>query len=86
MGEKQREKQTRPDTRQKMRLVCVLSTFENNWGRTDRPTDGETDGVGSAMSKGAIVHLIALLLFRVFFFLYSLYLCYMFPHVNKLDI
>ena len=26
-----------------MRLVCVLSTFENNWGRTDRPTDGRTD-------------------------------------------
>ena len=26
-----------------MRLVCVLSIFENNWGRTDRPTDGRTD-------------------------------------------
>jgi len=31
---------TRPDTRHKMRLVCVLFTFENNTGRTDGPTDG----------------------------------------------
>ena len=38
-----REKK-RPDTRRKMRLVCVLITFENNtgpsYGRTDGPTDG----------------------------------------------
>ena len=27
-----------------MRLVCVLSTFKNNTGRTDRRTDGPTDG------------------------------------------
>ena len=40
-------KKTRPDTRQKMRLVCVLSTFKNNWGRTDRPTDGRTDTTSS---------------------------------------
>ena len=33
---------TRPDTRQKMRLVCVLFTFENNTGRTYGPTDGRT--------------------------------------------
>ena len=33
---------TRPDTRHKMRLVCVLFTFENNMGRTDRQTDGRT--------------------------------------------
>ena len=31
---------TRPDTRHKMRLVCVLFTFENNTGHTDRRTDG----------------------------------------------
>ena len=35
---------TRPDTRHKMRLVCVLFTFENNTGHTDRRTDGRTDG------------------------------------------
>ena len=39
-------KQTTPDTRHKMRLVSVLSTFENNTGRTyghmDRWTDGRT--------------------------------------------
>ena len=23
--------------------VCVIFTFENNWGRTDRTTDGRTD-------------------------------------------
>ena len=34
---------TRPDTRHKMRLVCVLFTFENNTGHTDRRTDGPTD-------------------------------------------
>ena len=41
-------RRTRPDTRHKMRLVCVLSTFGNNTGhtdgRTDRGTDGRTDG------------------------------------------
>ena len=31
---------TRPDTPHKMRLVCVLFTFENN---TDIRTDGRTD-------------------------------------------
>ena len=35
---------TRPDTRHKMRLVCVLFTFENNTGHTNRRTDGRTDG------------------------------------------
>ena len=33
-------KETRPDTRHKMRLVCVLLIFENNTGRTYGPTDG----------------------------------------------
>ena len=36
--------ETRPDTRHKMRLVCVLFTFENNAGRTYGRTDGRTDG------------------------------------------
>ena len=31
---------TRPDTRQKMRLVCVFFTFENNTGHTNGRTDG----------------------------------------------
>ena len=35
-----KNKQTRPDTRHKMRLVCVLFTFGNNTGRTDGRTDG----------------------------------------------
>ena len=35
--------QTRPDTRHKMRLVCVLFTFENNTGPTDLRTDLRTD-------------------------------------------
>ena len=30
---------TRPDTWYKMRLVCVLFTFENKTGQTDRRTD-----------------------------------------------
>ena len=38
---------TKPDTRHKMHLVCVLFTFENNtgrtYGRTYGPTDGRTD-------------------------------------------
>ena len=42
------KKKTRPDKRHKMRLVCVLITFENNTGRTDGRmdlrTDGRTDG------------------------------------------
>ena len=37
------KKETRPDTRHKMRLVCVLFTFENNTGHTDGRTDGPTD-------------------------------------------
>ena len=39
-----RRKATRPDTRHKMRLVCVLFTIENNAGPTDGPTDRRTDG------------------------------------------
>ena len=39
-----RSKKTRPDTRHKMRLVCLLITFENNTGRMDGPTDRRTDG------------------------------------------
>ena len=35
---------TRPDTRHKMHLVCVLFPFENNTGHTDGRTDGPTDG------------------------------------------
>ena len=35
-------RKTRPDTRHKMRLVCLLFTFENNTGPTDGPTDGRT--------------------------------------------
>ena len=35
---------TRPDTRHKMHLLCVLFTFENNAGHTDLRTDGGTDG------------------------------------------
>ena len=45
---KQAVLKTRPDTRHKLRLVCVLFTFENNtgWtdGRTYRRIDGTTDG------------------------------------------
>ena len=41
---KTKSEKTRPDTRHKMRLVCVLFAFENNtgpsYGRTDGPTDG----------------------------------------------
>ena len=39
-----RVKRTRPNTRHKMRLICVLFTFENNTGPTDRRTDRRTDG------------------------------------------
>ena len=35
---------TRPDTRHKMRLVCVFFTFQNNTGQTDGRTDLRTDG------------------------------------------
>ena len=38
-----RRRRTRPDTRHKMRLVCVRFTFENNTGYTDLRTDGRTD-------------------------------------------
>ena len=34
---------TRQDTRNKIRLVFVLFTFENYTGQTDEPTDGRTD-------------------------------------------
>ena len=37
-----RTNRTRPDTRHKMRLVCVLFTFENNTGQMDGWTDGPT--------------------------------------------
>ena len=30
-----KENETRPDTRHKMHLVCVLFTFENNTGHTE---------------------------------------------------
>jgi len=49
---------TRPDTRRKMRLVCVLFTFENNTGQTDGPTDGPTDGRTDTTSyRDATAHL-----------------------------
>ena len=35
-----RDEETRPDTRHKMRLVCVIFNFENNTGRTYGRTDG----------------------------------------------
>ena len=35
-----RTNQIRPDTWHKMRLLCVLFTFENNAALTDGPTDG----------------------------------------------
>ena len=41
----------RPDTRHKMNLVCILFTFENNTGQTDRRTDGPTS------YRDATVHL-----------------------------
>ena len=47
-------KQTRPDTWHKMRLVCVLFTFENNTGHTDRRTDRRTD---TTSYRDATVHL-----------------------------
>ena len=43
-GMTETQRKTRPDTRHKMRLVCVLFTFEYNTGHTDGPTDGRTDG------------------------------------------
>ena len=36
--------ETRPDTRHKMRLLCVIFAFENNTAPTDGPTDLQTDG------------------------------------------
>ena len=45
-------KLTRPDTRHKMRQVCVLFTFENNTGPTDRRTDGPTDGPTDRRTDG----------------------------------
>ena len=49
---------TRPDTRHKMRLVCVLFTFENNTGYTDGPTDLRTDGRTDTTSyRDATAHL-----------------------------
>ena len=38
------DRETRPDTRHKMRLVCLFITFENNMGRTDGGTYGGTYG------------------------------------------
>ena len=46
--------ETRPDTRHKMRLVCVLFTFENNTGQTDGPMDGRTD---TTSYRDAMAHL-----------------------------
>ena len=44
--DQEQKRKTRPDTRHKMRLVCVLFTFENNTdGPTDRRTDGWTDTI-----------------------------------------
>ena len=43
---------TRPDTRHKMRLVCVLFTFENNTG----PSYGRTDG-HDLLYRDATAHL-----------------------------
>ena len=42
MRQRRQQQQTRPETRHKMRLVCVLFTLENNARRTDGPTDGRT--------------------------------------------
>ena len=42
INKEEKKKKTRPDTRHKVRLVCVLSTFENNTRQTDGPTDGRT--------------------------------------------
>ena len=62
---------TRPDTRHKMRLACVLFTFENNAGqtdlRTDRRTDGPTDGRTDTTSyRDATAHLKRFLSMRPF--------------------
>ena len=49
--------ETRLDTRHKMRIVCVLFTFENNWGRTDGRTHGRTDERTDTPSyRGATAH------------------------------
>ena len=53
---------TRPDTRHKMRLVCVLFTFENNTGRTYGQIDGQTDRptdwrMDTTSYRAAMVHL-----------------------------
>ena len=60
--DRKKERKTRPDTRHKMRLVCVLFTFENNAGptdlRMDRQTDGRTDGRTDMTSyRDATAHL-----------------------------
>ena len=52
---RQNYEKTRPDTRHKMRLVCVLFTFEINTGRTCGPTDGHDllyRCVGASKNKG----------------------------------
>ena len=43
VGQQEKVPRTRPDTRHKMRLVCVLFTFDNNAGPTDLRTYGRTD-------------------------------------------
>ena len=53
---------TRLDTRHKMRLVCVLFTFENNTGRTYGQIDGQTDRptdwrMDTTSYRAAMVHL-----------------------------
>ena len=56
--EKTKETKTRPDTRHKMRLLCVLFTFENNTGPTDGSSDGPRDGRTDTTSyRNATAHL-----------------------------
>ena len=66
---------TWPDTRHKMHLVCVLFTFQNNTGHTDRqshgPTDGPTDGrtvrqTNTTSYRDATAHLINFFPFQNF--------------------
>ena len=52
------KKKTRPDTRHKMRLVCVLFAFKNNTGHADRRTYGRTDGrTDTTFYRDATAHL-----------------------------
>ena len=60
-----------------MRLVCMYFTFENNWGRTDRPTDGRTD---TPSYRDATAHLKTGFAFPLFFFLHFLFFRFFFLH------